>query len=322
MDALSLSPTRLRRRWALGLAAVGAAAGAVAGAWLLTASIGRSTSSTAAFSFIELPFAMLVWATPCAVMGFCAGYLIGARRLGGRLFPALLATLVLLGIAVPSLAYIIGTQAIAREVGRVASMDEKALEGVVASERFGTNPFVLAAVAENPHAGTALLHEIAIRPDPRLHEKLWSYFDVMGSNRKGLAVLRLVARHPNVDGETLELLANSDNSYVRSDVALSPKVSEQTLRRLGQEPDPLMQWAIARNPKAVLVQLSLSADESVRSSVASNPSASPDILARLASDPVFHVRRGVASNPNTSPEVRETLRHDPDPRMRAVFPSR
>jgi Leucine rich repeat variant len=319
----SQSPTTVGRRWALRLAAVGAGLGA----WLLTSAIGRSANSTAVLGFIELPVVMLFWAIPCAVMGFCAGYLVAARRLGGQLtsFPALLAAVVLLVVAAPSMTYVIGNRAVGWQVGHVASMDEKALEGVLASRLFGTNPFVLAAVAQNPHATATVLHQIAVRPDPRLHEKQWSLFDVMGSNSKGLAVMRLVARNPNVDSETLEILSHSNDSYVRSDVAMSPKLSEQTLWRLGQQSDQTMQWAIARNPKteqSVLTQLCLNSDEYVRSNVAGNPSASPDILAHLASDPVFHVRRGVASNPNTPPEVRESLRHDPDPRVRAVFSTR
>ena len=42
--------------------------------------------------------------------------------------------------------------------------------------------------------------------EPELYEPLGSLWDVMGANRKGLAVLRLVAHHPNTLGTTLAKL--------------------------------------------------------------------------------------------------------------------
>jgi hypothetical protein len=317
---MSLSAARAAFRWAVLLGVLGGGVGAV----LLTKAIGRSTSSTAALSFIELPIVMFLWGAPCAAMAFCAAYLLAARRVGRQLptFRMLLAGLVLLVLAATSITYIITNLATGWEVGRVAAMDEGQLERVLASKYVGANPFVLAAVAQNPRASAGILRLIASRKDPQLHEKLSSLFDTMGSNTHGLAVMRLVARHPNVDGETLEILAQSDNDYVLSDVAMNPKLPEQTLRRLEQRSGQMMEWAIARNPKtlaSILTHLSQSSDEYVRSNVAGNPSASPDDLARLAHDPVFHVRRNVASNPRTPPEVRAALRDDPDPRVRAEF---
>ena len=324
VSTVSQSAATVGRSWALRLAAVGAAVGGL----LLTTAIGRSTLSTAALGFIELPIIILLWATPCAVMGFCAGYLVTTRRMGGQFtaLPVPLAALVLLVVAVPSMTYVVSNLATGWEVGRVAAMNGEELQRVLASRYFGANPFVLAAVAQNPRASAAVLHQIAMRTDPRLHEKQWSIFNLMGSNTDGLAVMRLVARNPNADGETLEILSHSDSNYVRADVAMSPnRLSEQTLWRLGQRSDRIMQWAAARNPEtapSVLARLSLSSDETVRSNVAANPSASSDDLARLGHDPQFNVRRSVASNPSAPLEVVESLRRDPDPRVRAVFQTR
>jgi hypothetical protein len=284
-------------RWAVLLGALGAGVGAV----LLTTAIGRSTISTAALGFLGLPTVMVLWAVPCATMGFCAGYLVAARRLGRPVtsFPMRLAALGLLAVAVPSTASVLTNLATGREVGRVAAMSEGELQRELASKCFGANPFVLAAVALNPRANASALRQIATREDPGLQQKLGSIFDVMGSNRHGLAVMRLVARHPNVDAETLEILAHSDNAYVLSDVALNPKLSEPAMRRLEQQSNPLLDWALARNPRtapSVLARLSRSSNESVRANVAANPSAPADVW--------------------------ETLRHDPVPRVAAAVPTR
>ena len=314
-------------RGAFRSAAVAGALGAAAGATLLTKAIGRSTSSTAAFGFLDLPRVMALWAAPGAVMGFCLGYLIAARGIAGRRASKLLAGLVLLAVAVPAAAYVLGNLETAREVRRVANMDADELERELASKHFGTNPFVLAQVALNPRASPAILRQIALRPDPRLQEKLWNIFDTLGSNRRGLAVLRLVARHPNVDAETLDLLAQCDDGYVLSDVATNPKSSEQTLRRLEERTEPLLQQAIAgspRTPPDVLARLPLSSNEWVRASVAKNPSASEEALERLAQDVLFHVRRAVALNPASAPpDALRTLAQDSDARVRdARLPGR
>jgi hypothetical protein len=320
---MNQSAARTGFAWALLLGALGGGVGAV----LLTTAIGRSAISTAALGFIELPIVMFLWAMPFAAMGFCAGYLLAARRMGSQFttFRMLLAGLVLLSLAVTSTAYVTTNLATGWEVGRVAAMNEGELEWVLASKYFGANPFVLAEVAQNPRASAAILHQIAMRKDPQLNEKLWSIFDVMGANKHGLAVMRLVARHANVDSQTLEILAQSGNGYVLSDVAMNPKLSDQTLRRLAQRSDPMMEWAIARNPKtpaSVLTRLSQSSDEYVRSNVAGNPSASAGDLARLGQDPQFNVRRSVASNPSAPLDVVEALRNDPDARVRAAFPTK
>ncbi|MGO9832449.1 MAG: hypothetical protein ACLPJH_20180 [Myxococcaceae bacterium] len=309
---------------ALRSAIVAGALGAAAGATLLTTAIARSTLSTATFGFLELPVVLTQWAAPSAAMGFCAGYWVAARRMGGPRpdVRQLLAALGLLAIGVPSASYVFSNLATSWEVGRVANMGEEELEHLLASKRFGTNPFVLAQVAQNPRASPALLRDIALRQDPRLHQKLWNIFDTLGSNRRGLAVMRLVARHPNVDGETLDILAQSEDGYVLSDVASNPKLSPESRRHLEERSDAVLQWALAGNRKTApgtLDRLSRSPADSVRQAVAANPSAAPDVLARLGEDAQADVRRNVAANPSASPETRRALAQDSDGRVKAAL---
>jgi Leucine rich repeat variant len=317
----SMSAAKAAFGWAVLLGIVGGGVGAV----LLTKSIGRSTISTAALSFIELPVVMVLWAVPCAVMGFCAASFVAASRTGAQhaTFRRVLAGAGLVAVALPSAAYVLANLATGWEVTRIQSMSEEQLEQVLASKCFGANPFVLAQVAQSPRANAVILRKIATRKDPELHEKLSSIFDVMGSNRHGLAVMRLVARNPNVDETTLELLAQSNNGYVLSDVAMNPKLQVESLRRLEQRADPILEWSISRNPKTspwVLQRLAGSQDAHVRSNVASNPSTAPADLVRLASDPQFAVRRNVATNPSAPAEVIEALRQDPDAGTKASIP--
>jgi hypothetical protein len=243
---------------------------------------------------------MALWGVPSAVLGFCAGYLLAARRAGRPMATLLmlLAGFVFVVVAAAGAAFVSGNLCTGREVRRVAGMSSAELERELTSRRFGANPFVLAAVAQNPRASASTLRQIATRQDVQLHQKLGSLFDVMGSNTRGLAVMRLVARHPNVDADTLEILSHSDDDYVLSDVALNPKLAEPALSRL-ERGGPELDRALAHNPKTA-----------------------PPVLARLSRSSNAWVRAAVATNPGTPADVLEALRHDPVPQVSAAAPMR
>jgi hypothetical protein len=180
-------------------------------------------------------------------------------------------------------------------------------------------PLFLAGVAQNPAATSEILDAIARRPDPNLHEKLYGSDRVLGKNRKGLAVMRLVALHPNVTEATLVHLAESRNDYVLNTVLANPKTPEPVLRRYAGRGNYLYDWGIASNartPPDLLVPLASSANEYTRAMIARNPRTPPDVLARLAGDRTWHVRRDVALNPNALPVTLVALSGDPDERVR------
>src|SRR5439155_6127107 len=125
----------------------------------------------------------------------------------------------------------------------------------------------LAAVAQNPAATSAILDEIAHRRDRKLHEKLYGSSRVLGANRRGLAVMRLVALHPNVTEATLVHLADSRNEYVINSVLGSPKTPEAVLRRYAGRGNYLFDWGIGHNPRTppdLLAPLADSANEYTR----------------------------------------------------------
>ncbi len=294
------------------------------GAVLDYTAIRRSTISTAAVGLIfELPIVALLWGIQGGLIGFCAGYFLAARRSGGgwRQTGSLIAGLVLLAVG-GRLAIEVGTGlVVSAKVRQVQRMEEPQLRGVLDSRLFGRNLFVLAAVAGNERASADTLRQIASRSDPELHRKLGSIYDVMGTNTHGLAVVRLVARNPHVDGETLEILSRSPDPYVLGDVAMNSKLPEEALARLLGREERMVSWGVALNPKTppwVLSRLSGSSDEYIRSNVARNPGTPPDALRQLASDSQWHVRRDVATNPKTPADVLELFRRDPDERVRGV----
>ncbi len=92
-----------------------------------------------------------------------------------------------------------------------------------------------------------------------------SVWDVMGSNRKGLAVMRLVARNPNAGAAALEhLAARPEAEYVLSDVLANRKTPMRVLERHFGTANYLAKWGLAQNPavpRAVLERLANDPDE-------------------------------------------------------------
>lgn len=262
-----------------------------------------TSSSTAPIGLIFLPFVTAIYAAPGAIGGAAIGYLLEARNRGrhlrepGMAFAGLVA-LALCGWGSTTLVrgFVLGA-----EVRKIARLEEPRLGEVLQNRLFGRNPFVLAAVAGNPRASGETLDLISRRTDPELHRAIGTVFhEAMGSNFKGLAVMRLVARNPNVRPDTLERLARSPDSYVLGDVVGNPKLPASVLARFTSSEDYLIVWGVSRNPQTppeVLDRLSRSDNRYTRMNVAWNPGTPPEVRARLVSDPDELVRNAAGARP-------------------------
>ena len=289
----------------------------------LLAAVLRSTASTAAIGVFFAP----VYAAGVGLAWLAFGY--GAPDLGaclrgrasrlsrrGRLRAAVSATL-----AIAGLAYVGHGTALTVTVERARHLDEDEIARFLDESGFRCNRFVLGAVVENPRVSSAVLHRIAGMEDPALHRAMGSVWPVMGDNGKGLAVMRLIARHPRVSEATLVALADSPDAYVRGAVAANPSTPPAILDELAGQPDYRIEWGLAANERAPvqsLRRLARDGDQYARSRVAGNPAAPVEILRELAQDPLWHVRRGVAGNARTPVDILEQLRDDPDHRVRQV----
>src|SRR5690606_24098938 len=112
------------------------------------------------------------------------------------------------------------------------AMTAAQLDEVFARSKWNRDRFFLGALAQHPAAGGELLDRIAALPDPALYESMGSLWDVMGENRKGIAVMRLVAHHPNARGDTLARLADGSHAdSLRHELARNPNTPPAVLRR-------------------------------------------------------------------------------------------
>lgn len=142
----------------------------------------------------------------------------------------------------------------------------------------------------NCAASPATLARIAALDIPALHERFGGSPELMGGNRMGLAVMRLVIRNAKVGPQTLALLAKSPNSHVVGDVAgnkaTPPAVREQIHRDGKASRDSYMiAWGLAHATAAPVAKLRELAERSRNKyalrAVARNPSA-PDAAKSLA----------------------------------------
>lgn len=219
--------------------------------------ITASTSSTAAIGFLFLPVWAAIAALPFAGVGYAAGAVIRAAltRQRRHVMIASLAGILAIGF----LAYVTIDQVddaeLANTITVIETLDAAGLETFLESHRFRTNKFALAAVALNPAASSETLDKIASMDDPALHEKFGGRRALMGKNRKGLAVMRLVVRNRNVSAETLTRLSRSPDTYVLGDVAMNKATPTEVIERLyrdrhGKRNSYLIEWGLAYNPAA------------------------------------------------------------------------
>jgi hypothetical protein len=263
--------------------------GALAATAIAVKGIMASASSTAAIGFIFVPFVAIAAAVPAAVWGLALGYIAAHLRGMRRSVRAVLVMAWVVALAVPG---VIGWQiyeglGLERAVHALRGQDAARLEAEFAGSPWNRNKYFLGALAQHPAASAGLLERIAALPDPELLEAMGSVWDVMGENRKGLAVMRLVAGNPNTSVATLEKLAGSGNEYVLHDVLRNPNTPLRALQPHLQSDNYLVEWALALNPNtpaAALERLSRSADRNTRLNLTWNAATPNPVLETLAKD--------------------------------------
>jgi hypothetical protein len=195
---------RPEARWALWAGIVGALATAA----LSTKMILSHGSSSAGLGFIFLPLVAAAAAVPVGIWGAALGHVV--LHLRGRAAEPRIVFWVAL-VAVASLPLTVGYEvwngkALERAVADTRRMSGPELEREFDESHFRRNKYFLGALAGNPAAGPGLLVRIAGLEDPALFQPMGSLWDVMGENRKGIAVMRLVASHRNTPPAVREAL--------------------------------------------------------------------------------------------------------------------
>ena len=113
-----------------------------------------------------------------------------------------------------------------------------------------------------------------------------------------------LARNPNTPPETLAILAQDEDEYMRNRVAHNSNTPPETLTGLARDEDEDIRWRVADNlntPPEALTLLARDENYYVRYGVARNPSTTPEILTILAQDVNVQVRHAATQNPNYNP---------------------
>ena len=264
--------------------------GGLVAAGLSVKGILASGSSTAAIGFIFVPFVAIAAMVPSAVWGLAAGCVWLSLRGAQRYAPAMLMAAWAFAVAGPA---VIGWEiwrglALEHAVREAGALDARALDEALERSPWSRDKFYLGAIALRKDAGPALLDRIAAIDDPDLYEPMGSLWDVMGENRKGIAVMRLVADHRNARGETLARLAAGPHAdKLRHELARNPNTPAGVLQRWYDSTDYLVEWGLALNPNtppAVIERLSRSENRYTRMNLTYNKATPVPILQRLAAD--------------------------------------
>lgn len=265
-------------------------AGALATAGLLLKGIFSSASSTAVIGIVAVPFLAAFAAVPIGLWGAALGHVV--LRLRGRLRGP--ATVLVAALAVAaSLPAFVGREVhrglgLREAVREALAMDGAELAAAVEQSPWREDRYFLGAVAQNPKADAVLLARIAALPDPALYEAMGSLWDVMGNNRKGLSVMRLVVRHANTDGATLARLADGPQPMaLQPDLAARPRLPPAVLARWLGSTDPTVEYGLASNPalpRAEMERLARNESRYVRMNLTWNEGTPRDLLEKLAAD--------------------------------------
>jgi len=205
--------------------------------------IDGSASSTACIAYFFLPiYAIGSIALPFFLIGFCAHYAMKKLRVSRRTWSGYFCIVITLALSMwfvdryaQHLAHEREMAEVLKVVTEIREMPPSQYEDFLQNSPWRTNKYALSAFLEHSDLSADILYQIAQIPSAELHLRMGASPAIKGKNRKGLAVMRLVVLHPNVDERALALLAQSPDSYVQDTVARNPKTPVDIRKRLRQE---------------------------------------------------------------------------------------
>jgi hypothetical protein len=199
-----------------------------------------------------LPFETLFYALPTFIFGWSLGYIIRGMLLKTLLLlPTLLSLVIIFGFAYYFILPIFSFIRAYQTVLELREMDGQALSEATLyyqrDKRSKYTPFYFAAIVQNPKINPQTLHQIALMQDPFLYEPMWSPWGLMGDNRRGRAVMRLIVKNPRVQVNTLEALIESGDGMVLDDIAISKNTPVELLTKIHEKSQGA--YGLAYNPK-------------------------------------------------------------------------
>lgn len=236
-----------------------------------------------------LPIETLFFAIPSFIFGFSLGYLISwiFNRFAFN-FKVLLSCIVVLAFSFYLILPIFPLISAYQTVSKIQTMNTQELKEAVAyyqtQEGSAYTPFYFAAIVQNPQVDQLTLHQISQIKDKRLYQSMWSQWGLMGNNRKGRSVMRLIASNPKTQPATLQILVTDQQEpFLLDEIARNPNTPTDILKGLYQKGEGFYGLAV-------------------------NPQTPPELLKSLAAQQNNTTILGLISrNPNASEELRNQI---------------
>ena len=284
-------------------------------------SIFRSTSSTAAIGIFFIPFRAFPFFILFFIFGYCLLDLLYCLKGDVNKFSLLITLRVLVAaiLLICGVSYLTYGIMLTHTVTRARTLKRSEINGFLKNSIFKNNKFVLGAIVQNPNVPASALDRIALMKDSELYHRMWSTWPVMGKNRKGFAVMRLVAMNEKTSVATLVFLSKCADGYVLSSVAGNKKTPVSILRKLYNNylNSSFCEQELSCNPNTpafILKKLAKTGgkynSEYTRAAVASNTNTPTEVLVQLSKNSESFVRSSVACNSNTPLRTLEKLCED------------
>ncbi|MBF0264719.1 MAG: hypothetical protein HQL46_05555 [Gammaproteobacteria bacterium] len=253
----------------------------------LIISVEHTTGITSSSGYLMVPVDALIYGLPWLFIGLSLGYTIKSIRTK-KVYDFFI-SIILVSLSLVYIYHVVlnfsDNKELIDTVNDIHKMDTQMLDDFVTQSPFKNNKFALGAISLNPNTSSLTLEKIVANNNIELHKKMSTEPELIGNNLKGLAVMRLIIRHPNVNKKILLALSKSTDSDVLGDIAEHIDTPPSVLIELYQskKDDPgfyLIEWGLAANintPSTIFQHLSESRNEYTLRRLKSNQSLSKEI---------------------------------------------
>ncbi len=210
-------------------------------------------------TIITTPFVFLVGYLIGASLGFLI--FVGLKRRKITSVKGILSSILIIGflvLAIPPFYHYIHVSSIINKIEKMNGAQLAQAVEQYKNESSEEKPFIYSAIVTSPNADPHIFHQVVLLQDPSLSQNMWSITGLLGKNKRGYPVLRLIALNHKTKAQTLALLANEKNNYILDSVAGNPNTPIETLYAIHKS-DPNVYHSFLWNPKTpadILINIS------------------------------------------------------------------
>lgn len=195
------------------------------------------SSVGSAFALAFLPLESLFYGINGFIVGACLTYIILtlSRKISFSLIKFSLSLVMVFGyVGITFLnAYpIIQAKSIMNSISVMSQSELKVAIDKYSYSNIKYKPFIFNAIVQNRLISQESLHKIALMNDSFLLERMSSKWLQDETNLRGFPVKRMIAKNTKASPETLDILGQIPDNYIKMSVALNQNATVETLEKI------------------------------------------------------------------------------------------